>query len=104
MREYIENSDAIFISIISLIEYLSYSDLTEDDIEVFDNFVEDANLLNLSWNDQDLIHEIVKLRRLKIVKLPDAIIAAQAITKNLTLVSRDTQFKKIPKLDLFIPT
>jgi predicted nucleic acid-binding protein len=89
------------LSIITEIELLSWPSATERDIAVLNDFITDCFVLELDKNIKD---KAVEIRKSFKVKLPDAIIAATALTNNLVLISRNTSdFKKIPNLELIDP-
>ena len=51
-----------------------------------------------------MVKRTIELCKQNKIKLPDAIIAATALTEGFTLVTRNTgDFKKIPKLDILNP-
>jgi predicted nucleic acid-binding protein len=89
------------ISVISRIELYAYSKLTENDKATLDIFTEQANVLNIS---DDIIERTIELRKNYKTKLPDAIIAATAMSYSLTLVTRNTKdFKNIVGLQVINP-
>jgi predicted nucleic acid-binding protein len=66
-----------------------------------DIFTGQSNVINI--NDE-IIEKTIKLRKSYKIKLPDAIIAATAISYGLTLVTRNTKdFKNIPGLKVINP-
>jgi predicted nucleic acid-binding protein len=53
---------------------------------------------------QEIVAETIELRKIRKIKLPDAIIAATAIVDNLTLISGNTKdFESIQGVKLFNP-
>jgi len=79
-----EHSPAV--SAISVVEVLGYHRLPEIERTHFEEFFEAARILSVS----DLvISEAVKLRQQRKMTLGDALIAATALTNNLTLVTRN---------------
>lgn len=100
----IETADDIIISIINELEFKSFSNLTLNDMKLFDGFITKIKVLDLSGNDIQLKNKIIEIRNRYKLKLPDAIIAACAIVNNATLVTGDKEFKKVNGLQLiFIP-
>lgn len=88
--------DEYFISIVSKMEVLGFEFATPADDIIAENFIEESNLLHLT---EEIIKTTISLRKIVKIKLPDAIIAATALTYNLTLVSRnDKDFSKVPNL------
>ncbi len=88
----------IGISIITEFEFLSFPNLSTNDEVLFQQFKTRVEVLGLTANDADLLKEVIDIRRTYKVKLPDAIIAASAITRSATLLSNDAGFSKISKL------
>jgi predicted nucleic acid-binding protein len=88
------------ISVITVIEALSWRNPDKQKEAIVKEFIEDANVLELS---PEVVSQCVKIRRSKKIKTPDAIIAATAIVHNLTLITSDTDFKGIENLHLINP-
>ncbi len=85
------------ISIINKIEILGFSNPGQAVYEV----VEVVSVIGLT---DDIVEETIKIRRIHKIKLPDAIIAATSVCKNLTLVTRNaSDFKMIAGLTLIDP-
>lgn len=72
-------ADAIFISIISELEFKSFTNLSESDRRLFDSFASMIDVYDLQSSNNTLKNKIIKLRNTYRLKLPDAIIAASAI-------------------------
>ena len=90
-----------FISVISKMELLGFdfSDVSKNEITAA--FVAESDLIGLT---DEVVAQTIALRKIKRMKLPDAIIAATALTYNFTLVSRnDKDFDRIPNLDYINP-
>lgn len=88
------------ISVITKIEALSWISSDKSKEAIVKSFIEDANIMSLS---PDVVVESVKIRRTRKIKTPDAIIAATAITFNLTLLTSDSDFKNILGLKITDP-
>lgn len=85
------------VSFISYIEFLSYKGVTTET----ENFIALANVLEIN---KEIIQACIDLRKTKVIKLPDAIIAATALVSNLTLTTRNiSDFKNIPGLKVINP-
>lgn len=101
--DYIVNTE-INISIINKIEVLSFSpkiDIQRKYFELVKDFVDDANIINLS---ESIVNKTIELRKGFKMKLPDAIIATSALTNDLTLITRNTDdFMNIAKLNIINP-
>ena len=77
------------VSVITILEYLSYPDIKLDE---FYNYLRKNNfhILDLNHQDTDLITKIAEVRQeVKKVKLPDAIIIGTARAEGATLFSAD---------------
>jgi len=87
------------ISVISRAEVLSLPRLTEQEIKIIKQFLEE-NFLIIPF-DNKIADMTAEIRRKYKVKLPDAGIAATAILYNLPLVTLNIQdFKRIKELTL----
>jgi len=86
----------LLISIITEIELLSWSQLSESDYSILSSFLHNCFIIGLT---QEIKNEVIHLRKNFALKIPDAIIAATAITKSLPLFSSDDIFKRIPHLN-----
>ncbi|MDB9517487.1 PIN domain-containing protein [Roseofilum reptotaenium CS-1145] len=96
----LQNASWIGISIVSQIKFLVFSGLTERDRQLFHQFLQRVNIVGLSSKDTGLIAEIVKIRQLYRLKLPDAAIAAMAIHHSASLVTADREFTKVNPLNV----
>ena len=87
-------NENFIISFITQIEYLGYKNIRKESEE----FILLADVIGI---DKLIIQFCIELRKNYTIKLPDAIIAATALTRNLTLVTNnDKDFILIP--DLFV--
>ena len=94
----IQNADWIGISVISQIEFLVFSGLTQSDRQLFQQFLQRVWVIDLTAIDTMLIEKIIEVRQQYRLKLPDAVIAAMAIQNSATLVSADQEFTKVTLL------
>lgn len=91
------------ISSVTWMETLSYP-LSADEEQVVRAFLHEFRLIEISSPVMELS---VKVRRMKKMKLPDAIIAASAVHHDLILVTRNTKDFKgtaVKTLDPFLAT
>ena len=80
------------ISVISKIEVLGFAHVTKDTKD----FIALANVFDLN---PDIVDTTIELRKKRRIKIPDAIIAATALTAKLTLLTGNTaDFKNIQGL------
>ena len=88
------------ISVISQIEVLRFKDTPENEAALAD-FVNSSVIYSLS---SGIVRRTIEICRHSKIKLPDAIIAATALTENLVLATRNVDdFKGIFNLKLLNP-
>jgi hypothetical protein len=88
------------ISVISQIEVLRFNDTPENEATI-EKFFNASIIYPLSSN---VVKRTIQLCKQNKIKLPDAIIAATALTEGFTLVTRNiSDFNKIPNLELLDP-
>lgn len=89
------------LSVITKIELLVYQFPTEKEENIINLFISHSRIINL---EEDIIMNTIRIRKEYSIKLPDAIIAATAITNDLVLISdNDKDFNKIPDLKYLNP-
>ena len=89
------------VSVINIIEFLSFNNLTPNDKQVLSLFLKRVYVVNLSYSeDVDLINQSASLRILYKLKLPDAIIAASALVNHAILITNDKEFIRVPNLQI----
>ena len=98
--KYLHDAQWIGISVISQIEFLVFPNLTDDDKNIFKQFIQRIDVVDLSSKQEELIEIIIKLRQQYNLKLPDVIIAATAILYNADLITFDNQFHRIKELNV----
>ncbi len=98
LNELLQDANWVGISVISQIEFLAFSGLTEADIELFHRFLQRVEVINLNYENESLIEQIITIRLQYRLKLPDAIIAAMAKQNSAKLITRDSVFDKITDL------
>ncbi|MDY6785547.1 MAG: type II toxin-antitoxin system VapC family toxin [Cyanobacteriota bacterium] len=94
----LQNANWIGISVISQIEFLAFSGLSETDRQLFQQFFQRVEVIGLSVSNGELIKKIVEIRQQYRLKLPDAIIAAMTIQNAALLVTADREFSKVTTL------
>ena len=87
----LKNADFVACSIISELEYLSFSDLSKNDIELFSKFLARIDVIDLNHSQPELKQMIVDSRKNKHLKLPDAIILATSKFLKCRLITADKQ-------------
>ncbi len=98
LLQILQNTDWIGISVISQIEFLAFSGLSELDHQLFQEFIQRVEVVGLLAKDTLLINNIIKIRQQYRLKLPDAVITATAIQNTASLVTADQELIKIPIL------
>lgn len=93
-------AEEIIISIISEIEYLSFSNLKAQEIDRFNEFKNLAEVIGIHKDSEELTQKIIQLRKEHRLKTPDAIIAATALVHNATLITNDKGFSKVKALKI----
>ena len=89
------------LSVISEIELLCWKTASEKDLIVLKEFTAEFHVIEL---EQSIKLKTIELRRIHGIKLPDAVIAATALTYELTLLTRNVKdFRNIDGLQLFSP-
>lgn len=94
----LQSADWVGISVISQIEFLAFSGLSENDRQLFEQFLKRVEVINLQANNNLLMEQIIQIRLQYRVKLPDAIIASSALQAGANLVTADQEFNKIVSL------
>jgi predicted nucleic acid-binding protein len=88
-------SKKLGISVISVMELLSYPGISFEEDAKIRNFISLCEVINLS----DSIREkTIQIRRTYRTKLPDSIIAGTAIICNVPLITADTGIFKVEEL------
>lgn len=94
----LQNADWIGVSVISQIEFLAFSGLSQDARQLFEQFLQRVEVIGLTVSDAVLIEKIIEIRQQYRLKLPDAVIAAMTIQNSASLVSADQEFAKVTNL------
>jgi predicted nucleic acid-binding protein len=88
------------VSIVSKIEVLGFK-TQEYELEQLESFIQ---LSSIVYIDEAVADKTIEIRRMKRIKLPDAIIAATALVQNCILLSHNTtDFNKIEGLQVLDP-
>lgn len=87
------------LSFITELELLSKPNITSAETAKTKAFINQCTVVDIS---PAIKRKVIEIRQKVKIKLPDAIIAASAITLNLPIVTADKQFEKIPGLNAII--
>ena len=93
-------ADWVGISIISQIEFLAFSGLSEVDKQLFQQFLQRVEVIDLDRKNTSLIEKIILIREQYRLKLPDSIIVAMALQNSAQLITRDAQLRKVEELTI----
>ena len=89
------------ISFISEIELQSWNPADENDLIIYQQFINASSVFSIS---KEIISKTIEIRRANKLKIADAIIAATALVYNLTLIAdNDKDFTKVPTLKYINP-
>ena len=91
----ISGADFISTSIISEMEYFSFSGLSEEDVLLYQTFRSRIHVYGVSSDDPTFTSLVVSARKKFGMKLPDSIIAATARANDLTVLTVDEHFKRL---------
>ena len=86
------------ISVVTLLEFLSFRDLSDEDRVLIDEFQRRVHVIDIMSADTAMVSTIVTLRQTAKLKLPDAIVAAAALRSNAVLVTEDKDFLSVKGL------
>lgn len=87
------------LSFISELELLSKPDMTQPEATKTKAFINSCTVIEMS---PAIKKKTIEIRQRSRIKLPDAIVAATAISLNLPLITADQQFEKILGLTVVI--
>lgn len=99
LKELLQQDD-IAVSDISLIEVLGFHKLTEEEEDFFSAVFSLVTIIPIT---DDIRDKAIELRRERNIKTADAVIAATALLYCTELITRDTDFNKIPDLTVNNP-
>ena len=88
-------------SVISEMEILSFSKLSDEEEQITRRFLHSFERILL---EEPVIDRTIQLRKHYRIKLPDAMIAATAIERDIPLLTADLAFSKIAELQVELIT
>ena len=103
VTKHIQHATWLGISVISQLEFLSFSGLSNEDQQLFADFIAHVDVVSLEAQQTALLAAVIDIRRTYGLKLPDAIIAATAQHYRATLISSDKHFRDIPNFSVIVP-
>jgi tRNA(fMet)-specific endonuclease VapC len=96
----LQNAEWVGISVISQIEFLAFSGLSESDSDLFKKFLKRVEVIDLAASNNLLIEEIIQIRLQYRVKLPSSIIVSTALQVEASLVTADRELTKVTSLTI----
>jgi predicted nucleic acid-binding protein len=96
---YFAQSEILSISVITEMEILGKYQISVAEKDTIEKALDNTYIIDIDSHIKQLT---IKIRQQAKIKLPDAIVAATAMSKGLSLVTADKGFKKIPNLDLVL--
>jgi predicted nucleic acid-binding protein len=94
----LDGATYVATSVICELGFLSFPGLSEKDKQLFQSFLTRISVIDVCTGDVQLKERIQDLRREKMLKLPDAVIAASAAVHACLLVTADKHLLKLPGL------
>lgn len=89
------------ISVITRMELLAWPGASDEQALILDEFINTSDVFAL---EEPVILKAIEIRKKHKIKLPDAIIAATAVVKELTIITRNTKdFNIIKELEVLNP-
>jgi tRNA(fMet)-specific endonuclease VapC len=85
------SADWLGVSVINVLEFLGFDGLTEQDRQLFQQFVSRITVVDLVHSNAALMAHITAIRQTRTFKLPDAIVMASAALHEATLITNDAQ-------------
>ena len=89
----------LVVSFISELELLSFPRITPDSEALIKGLLQNCIIIEMSPEIKELT---IEFRRKSKLKLPDSIVAASSFYSKLPLLTADTDFRKIDKLEIII--
>lgn len=101
LKDIAKNNDTFYVSVVTYMEVLGFPFSTEEAKNEVETFLNSFILHHLT---AEIVQKTVCIKQQRRIKLPDAIIAATALCKDITVVTRNTSdFKNIPSLRYYNP-
>jgi len=91
------NGYQLYISFITEIELYAYHGNTPSAKKTLDDFIDAVYVVDINLY---IKAKTIDIRQVFKLKLPDSIIAASAITEDITFITADKGFKKVTGLDI----
>ena len=100
LEEKLNAADWVGVSVISVLEFFAFTDLSVNDRLLFTTFLKRVHIESILSSDIGFLESLAAFKAENKLKMPDAIIAFYAIQRQSKLLSDDKHFEKIEKLSL----
>lgn len=100
LLELLNQADYVATSIICELEFFSFSNLPDEDRELFHKFRELVRVVDLCSSDEKLKEQIYNIRSGRQLKLPDAVVVASSIEEDCILITADKKLLSSPNMKI----
>ena len=100
LRDSAIEESQILVSVVTRMELLGFPEITDEEELKIRELLGRLRAVSI---DEQTEAVAISIRRRTGLKLPDALIAATAITRDAALVTADTDFERIPGLEVINP-
>lgn len=100
LSDILRNYSEVYISVVSVLEFQSFQNIGASNLVLFDRFLSRITVVDLTQSNHLLLKEIIAIRQIKTLKLPDAVIAGTSIVLNADLFTADRSFLKIEEINV----
>jgi len=100
LMDLLRDAEWIGISVISHIEFLAFQGISQEDIDLFEQFLKRITILDILNSDKRLLDQIIQIRLKYKIKLPDSIIIATANINGADLITSDKQLSSIKEINI----
>ena len=100
VKQAITDAEQVAVSFISVVEFKAIK-FKESEILSIDQFL---SCCEIFYPNMESLETIIRIRKDYKLKIPDAVIASEALMRNLTLVTADKEIiRKLPVLSIIDP-
>ena len=98
INKLLTSADWVGVSIVSVVEYISFANLSSSDMQLLNSFLKRIEIIDLTINDFNLLLKVSEIRIAHKLKLPDAIVAATSLANDAILITADKGFHKVKEI------
>jgi tRNA(fMet)-specific endonuclease VapC len=91
----VDQAQWLGVSVINVLEFLGFDGLSESDRALFLELTSRLVVVDLIYGNTALMERVTDLRKVRAVKLPDAIVMASAAAYDATVITNDAVLLKI---------